>query len=347
VSEESPQTALGHRLSEPYTASLNPRTAKLVPETDSGSAWWRGARAPALPSRGMPTAAAVASALVVAACLAGCGTASERSAQRTGTVVHPRACGTQRPRPGAYEHVVWIVMENRSYSKVMHARYIRALAANCGLATNYRAVAHPSLPNYIAMTSGSTQGVTDDADPSAHRLAASSIFSQLGRDWRSLEESMPSPCKRQNSGAYVAHHNPAAYYTRLRRSCAARDVPLANPPDLSARFTFITPNRCNDMHDCGITRGDRWLATWMPRIFRSHEYRSGRTAVFLTWDEDDGTTGNHVLTLVISPRVRTGTRSGARFDHYSLLRTTEELLGLPARLGAARSAPDMRAAFGL
>lgn len=241
-------------------------------------------------------------------------------------------------------------MENKSYSKVMrshHAPYIHALAADCGLATNYRAVAHPSLPNYIAMTSGSTQGVADDGDPSAHRLSATSVFSQLGTDWRSLEESMPSPCQRQDSGAYAAHHNPAVYYTRLRRSCAARDVPLGNVPDLSARLTFITPNRCNDMHDCGIRGGDRWLATWMPRIFRSREYRSGRTAVFLTWDEDDGTSGNHVLTLVISRRIRPGTRSGARFDHYSLLRTTEELLGVARRLGAASRAPDMRAAFGL
>jgi hypothetical protein len=102
------------------------------------------------------------------------------------------------------------------------------------------------------------------------------------------------------------------------------------------------------MHDCGIARGDRWLATWLPRIFRSSEYRSGTTAVFLTWDEDDGKTGNHVLTLVMSRRIRPNTRSGARFDHYSLLRTTEELLGVRARLGAAaRSAPDMRAAFDL
>jgi phosphatidylinositol-3-phosphatase len=246
--------------------------------------------------------------------------------------------------------VVWIVMENKSYVKVMRshdAPYIHALAADCGVATNYWALAHPSLPNYIAMTSGSTQGVTDDAGPSTHRLTAPSIFSQLGRDWRSLEESMPSPCERHNSGAYSAHHNPAVYYTRLRPSCTARDVPLTDPPDLSARFTFITPNRCHDMHDCGIASGDRWLATWMPRIFRSREYRSGRTAVFLTWDEGYGRTGNHVLTLVISPRVPSGTRSGARFDHYSLLRTAEELLGVPASLGAAPSAPDMRAAFGL
>ena len=241
-------------------------------------------------------------------------------------------------------------MENKSYSKLMRtddAPYIRALAADCGLATNYRAESHPSLPNYVAMTSGSTQGVTDDAGPSAHRLAAPSIFSQLGRDWRSLEESMSSPCQRQNSGAYAVRHNPAAYYTRLRPSCAARDIPLANPPDLSARFTFITPNLCNDMHDCGITTGDRWLATWMPRILGSREYRSGGTAIFLTWDENDGSAGNHVLTLVVSPYTPIGTRSGARFDHYSLLRTTEELLRLRPNLGAAARASDMRAAFGL
>jgi phosphatidylinositol-3-phosphatase len=282
------------------------------------------------------TTAALASALALAACLGACGTESDRSAERARGGTHPHACGTERPRPGAYEHVVWIVMENHSYSQVMSsddAAYIHALAADCGVATNYWAVAHPSLPNYIAMTSGSTQGVSDDANPPSNTTGADNIFHQLpAGQSRSLQEDMPSNCFKRDSHPYSAHHNPEIYYTNLGSDCANYDVPLANPPDLSARFTFITPNRCHDMHHCGITSGDRWLAAWMPRIFRSREYRSGRTVVFLTWDEDDDKARNHVLTLVMSPRVRPGTRSGARFDHYSLLRTTEQLLGVPTLL---------------
>src|SRR5213079_1440463 len=99
------------------------------------------------------------------------------------------------------------------------APYLNKLASQCGLATAYKAISHPSLPNYIAMTSGSTQGITDDSGPSAHPLDVPSIFSQLGSDWRALEESMPSNCSLKNSGQYAVRHNPAAYYTNIRTAC--------------------------------------------------------------------------------------------------------------------------------
>ena len=157
---------------------------------------------------------------------------------------------------------------------------------------------------------------------------------------------MPAPCYHGDFGRYAVRHNPAAYFTGLRSSCAARDVPLARRLDLSARFTFITPNLCNDMHSCKTRVGNRFLAGLMRRIVNRPEYRAGRTAVFLTFDEDDGSAGNHIPTLVISPYTRPGTRSAGRFTHYSMLRTTEEMLGLP-KLGAARHATSMRRAFGL
>ena len=238
-------------------------------------------------------------------------------------------------------------MENKSFAQAMTGSYIHALAGACGVATRFSAEAHPSLPNYIAMTSGSTQGITDDAGPSAHRLRAPSIFSQLGSGWRALEESMPSPCDRGSSGLYAVRHNPAAYYVGLHASCLRRDVRLGAPPDLSARFTFVTPNLCHDMHDCSLATGDRWLAGFVPRVLASAQYRSGGTALFITWDEDDGSSANRVATLVVAPHTRPGTRAAARFDHYALLRTTDELLGLPVNLGAAARARSMRAAFGL
>jgi hypothetical protein len=260
-------------------------------------------------------------------------------------------CGTALTPPATYDHVVWVLMENHSYSEIIgssSAPYINQLARQCGSATTFTAETHPSLPNYIAMTSGSTQGITDDNDPSSHPLNVPSIFSQLGAGgWRSLEESMPSNCYLTNSGQYAVRHNPAAYYTNIRTDCGAYDVPLASTPDVSARFTFVTPNVCSDMHSCSISTGDSWLASFLPKVFSSAAYQAGRTAVFLTWDEDDSSQSNRIPTLVVAPSVVPGTSSGTAFTHYSMLRTTEELLGLGSFLGNAATATSMRSAFNL
>lgn len=270
----------------------------------------------------------------------------------------PAPCGTRRRAPRRWRHVVWIVMENKSYDQVIGARqapYINRLAARCGSATRFFAESHPSLPNYIAMTSGSPQGIRDDDDPDSHRLAVPSIFSQLGSDWRALAESMPGNCALHNSGLYAVRHNPATYYTNIRAACRRQDVPLRARLDVSARFTFITPNECNDMHSCPrspdrptqVAIGDAWLARRLPQILNGREYRAGRTVVIVTWDEDDGSASNRIPTLVISPTTRRGTRSAVRFDHYSLLRTTEDLLGIRGHLGRAAGARSMRRAFNL
>lgn len=254
-------------------------------------------------------------------------------------------------KPARYDHVVWIVMENKAFADVIgssSAPFTSGLASACGLAGNFHGETHPSLPNYIAMTSGSTHGVADDGPPSSHPLSGASIFSQLGHGWRALQESMPRPCARTSSGRYAVKHNPAAYYASLRRSCGRQDVRLnASRPDISARFTFITPNLCNDTHDCGVSSGDRFLQRIVTRIVSSREYARGRTALFITWDEDDGSAANRIPTLVVSARTPAGTASRTRFNHYSLLRTTEELLGIRHRLGAAAHARSMRRAFGL
>jgi hypothetical protein len=240
-------------------------------------------------------------------------------------------------------------MENKPYDAIIgssSAPYENQLANECGLATNYFAVTHPSLPNYIAMTSGSTQGVTDDGPPAVHPLPTQSIFSQLGSGWRSLQESMPSNCLQTDVYPYAVKHNPAAYYTGIRGACATQDVPLGSTPDLSARFTLVTPNLCNDTHDCSVATGDSWLQDFMAEVYATPEWQADTTAVFITWDEDDNTASNHVATLVVAPTVPAGTTIGTTFDHYSLLRTTEELLGL-GLLGSAAGATSMRADFHL
>jgi hypothetical protein len=280
-------------------------------------------------------------------------------------------CGTAT-LPHAYHHVIWIWMENHSFSDIIgntsQAPYINSIASHCGLATNYHNTTHPSLPNYLAATSGIAQGslpVTTYTDCNVSvicDMTVGSVFGQ-GESWKAYEESMPSNCDKSNSGEYAARHNPAVYYTSLS-GCSSKDVPYTKlATDLAdsalPAFSFITPNLIDDMHDGTIAQGDAWLARNLPVILNSPQYRSGTTAVFVTWDEGSGgypiedcdnsgvtDTSCKVPTIVISPTTPAGTKSGTFFDHYSLLGTTEQLLGLP-RLASASSATTMTAAFHL
>jgi phospholipase C len=263
-------------------------------------------------------------------------------------------------------------MENHSLKDIIgnttQAPYLNSLAAKCGLATDYHNITHPSLPNYLAATSGiarrSLPATTylDCTVSVVCRMTAPSIFGQ-GETWKAYQESMPSNCARSNSGEYAIRHNPPPYYTSLS-GCASRDVPYTRlATDLAGNalpaFSFITPNLIDDMHDGTIAQGDAWLASHLPAILNSTPYKSGTTAVFVTWDEGSGgypvqecddtdvtNTSCIVPTIVISPSTPAGIRSGAFFSHYSLLATAEQLLGLP-RLASASSAPAMTAAFHL
>lgn len=266
---------------------------------------------------------AVASAVLATACSSG-GPARSAAphAQATQQVSGPpdapgsadRPCGVASRAPSAYQHVIWIVFENHSADEVIgapEAPYTTSLARRCGSASAFGSESRPSLPNYIAMTSGDTQSLSDDAPPSEHPLDVPNIFAQLGGRWRLGAEGMPSPCSSTDAGRYAVKHNPAAYYTNLGASCAAQDLPLTTPVDISAAFTFLTPDLCHDTHDCPVDCGDSWLQATLPGILDSATYAAGRTAVFVTWDEPaDGADGGNVPTLVIAPSVTSGQRRG-------------------------------------
>jgi hypothetical protein len=270
-------------------------------------------------------------------------------------------CGHPGPPPVRYDHVVWIWMENHSVDAVLGLSaptpFEHQLAAACGSGTAYRAVGSPSLPNYIAATSGGTNGIHDDAAPSAHRLDTDNLFRLVraaGGTARSYEEAMAATCQLDNSGRYAVKHNPQAYYVNPsdRAACQQDDVPLGDltggalvtalAANVLPTFTFITPDLCHDTHDCGVADGDRWLQDWVTPILASPAYRSGGTAVFVVWDEP-----TPMPVLVISPTTPAATTSAVAFDHYSLLRTTEELLGLGPLLGRAAAATSMRTEFGM
>jgi len=229
--------------------------------------------------------------------------------------------------PPTWDHIVWLVFENKTASAVIgnaNAPYLSGLANKCGNAAGMVAETHPSLPNYIWMTAGSQKGVTDDAAPASHKLSGAEIFKSIP-DWRSLQESMPSNCLKTNSGQYAVRHNPAAYYTDLP-SCSTRDVPLTSTPDLSAKFTMIEPNLCHSMHDCSVSSGDTWASTFVPKLLDSPEYQAGHTIIFITFDENDGTAGNHIPTIVISPSTKVGTVVTTTYNHCNMQHTTIKLL---------------------
>jgi hypothetical protein len=263
-------------------------------------------------------------------------------------------CGVTATAPAHYQHVVWIWMENQTWSDVFgnaSAPYLNMLAGKCATDSAYASVGSPSLPNYLGATSGSTQGVADDDDPSAHTFTVDNLFRQVrtaGGTERSFVESMPGPCGLVSAGSYAAKHNPAVYYVggSDRAACQADDVPFTEFPAVLASgelptYTSITPNICDDMHSCPIATGDQWLATWVPQILNTASYRDGTTALFIVWDEP-----TPLANVVVAPSVRPGTVSGTAVNQYSLLRATEEMLGLPL-LGQAATAPDLRTIFGI
>jgi phospholipase C len=250
-------------------------------------------------------------------------------------------------------------MENHTAQSVLgssSAPFERDLAALCGSAANYRAVGSPSLPNYLAATSGSTHGVHDDAAPGSHLLTDDNLFRQVraaGGTARSYEEAMPANCATGGSGRYAVKHNPQAYYRGDddRAACEHDNVPLGSldsgalAQDLAGNqlptFSFVTPDLCNDTHDCNVDVGDEWLRNWVGLLLASVPYRAGRTAVFVVWDEP-----TPMPLLVIAPSVPRGSTAAPAFDHYSLLQTAEDMLGLPL-LEAAATATSMRGEFGL
>lgn len=293
--------------------------------------------------------------------------------------------------PGQVHHVVWIWMENESYSSVIgnaNAPYQNELAHQCGTAANSHNESHASLDNYIAATSGQNilnTSFTNDCSPSPHAnncvTSSQSIFSQTdaaGDSWRGYNEDMPSNCDQTNSGNYAVRHNPAAYYTTLS-TCGQYDIPMGSAATRTGAFyddvrngslpsfSFVTPNLIDDAHNSSTAVGDSWLSGIVPLIINGPNYQNGDTAIFITNDEgcggscgpdyavnencasqalDAAQPSCHIPTIVVAPYTPAGITDSAFYTHYSMLRTTEELLGLPL-LGLAATANSMTSNFNL
>jgi hypothetical protein len=251
--------------------------------------------------------------------------------------------------PPVFGRVVVIVFENRELGQVLESRdapTFRGLARRYALLTGYRAVAHPSLPNYLALVSGSTQGITSDCTScGVNAPSLADTLERSGRTWKTYTEGLPGPgFTGASAGRYAKKHNPFLYFAdvvarpdRLRRivplGLFSRDLRAGRLPD----FSLVVPDLCHDMHDCSVATGDAWLRAFLRPLLRSPALEGG--VVFVVFDEGASSEGGggHVPALVLGPLVRPGSRSGTRLDHYGLLRTIEEAWDLPL-LGRSRGA---------
>jgi hypothetical protein len=276
------------------------------------------------------------------------------------------ATETPAPTPGPttapldkVTKVLTVVVENHSLAQMQTGMpYTYELAQQYGYATNWTAVRHPSLPNYLAMAGGSTFGVTDDANPTSHPIGGPSVFGAAlarGKTAKSYQEGMTSNCRATSSGQYAPKHNPWAYFVDERAACQTFDVP-AGTTSSGALLTDIvsgqlpnvgeiTPDLCNDAHDCSLSTADDWLRDWMAQVFAGPDWRSGHLAIVITADEDNGSQGNKVLTTVIHPSQNHHVVS-TPLTHYSWTRMMTDLVGAPC-LQSACTAPDATTAFGL
>lgn len=266
------------------------------------------------------------------------------------------------PPPGQtsvrFGHVFIVVEENHNYSEVVASSsmpYLNGLANQYGLASNYFANAHPSIPNYFMLTAGQTLTLIDALTPQTFPVSDDNVVRELiaaGKTWKSYAEDLPSVgYTGGDSGKYAVRHNPLAYMTDVQNDAAqklnlvpftqfAADLPTANLPE----YSFIVPNLCNDAHDCPLSTADSWLKTNIDPVIQSPGFQKDGLLiiVFDEADTQDFTAGGgHVAVVIVSPLVKRGYKSIAFYQHQSVLRLSLEGLGVMKLPGDAASAPAM------
>jgi hypothetical protein len=249
---------------------------------------------------------------------------------------------TALPMP---DHIVIAVLENHSYSQIIGsvaAPFINSLANDTlsALFTDSHGITHPSQPNYLILYSGSTQGVINDQVPSGNPFTTANLGRQLidiGKTFITYSEGLPEAgYNGATSGYYARKHNPAANWmgTGTNQVSVTTNQPLTAFP--SGDFTllptvcYVVPNLNNDMHNgsdpARITTCDEWISNNLGGYI---QWAKANNSLFiLTFDEDDRSSGNHILTVFTGQMVKAGQYS-TRIDHYSVLNTIENMYGLP------------------
>ncbi|MDQ2913440.1 MAG: hypothetical protein M3T56_09310 [Chloroflexota bacterium] len=229
-------------------------------------------------------------------------------------------------------------MENKTPAQALAGAFTKSLASQYSLAINYHGVGRPSLPNYLALTSGQTFGIQDNGYRALPDVGIGRQLTEARIPWRAYMEGLAAGCF-DSPYPYAVRHNPFAFYGG---TCPSNVVPLSElDADLRSntpRFVWITPDVCHDGHDCALSEADAWLSRVVPTILASPAWRNDGV-LFVVWDEGDPQLANQMPLIVITPKTQQG-ESAQPYDHYSLLATIEDLFGL-SRLGLAASAKPL------
>jgi acid phosphatase len=293
---------------------------------------------------------AVAASLVLSACATSPSELPSVGSIAPSLVIPSASASATTPSGSTHpSHVFVVIFENQAADTALgpDAPYLASLAARYGNATNYEATTHPSQPNYLELFSGSTQGVTDDKP---HDLSAPSLADQLegaGFSWRVYAENYPGGCftgpvsldGADGKGDYRRKHNPAISFTAISGDATrcANITDFSHFDPAASDVAFIVPNQCNDMHDCPIATGDAWAKRFLGPPIASPAMADG--ILFITWDEAHGNSANHIATIVVAPRLAAPVASAKSYGHPSLLRTIEQLYGLPCLADACKAEP--------
>ena len=300
---------------------------------DGHPRWTRAAALPIIPCVDPRTTAFVL-AIALTAALAG---------------PSPAAISSRAADSPALDHVIVIIMENKSYDEVRNETYTASLIQQYASFSASYAVTHPSQPNYLALWGADTYGVTNDnCPPAGSPYVAENLghaCEAAGLTWRAYSEMLPSAgsavCSASGS-LYTRKHDPWTQYSNLTHANErpyedlALDISAGTLPNLA----FVIPNNCNNSHNggaCTTTFADTWLATQMPAMLNAVGQKG---LVILTWDEDDFTLSNHILTVFAGQPVIPGVVSGQVINHYTVVRAICEMLGL-APFGQAASQPGI------
>jgi hypothetical protein len=246
--------------------------------------------------------------------------------------------GAGQVRPSTpFQKVMIVVLENTDYAQALKQPFLARLAREGGLLSNFHAVAHPSQPNYVALTAGTAHGV-DSNDPVTLAIRhIGDLLEAKGMNWKVYVEDYPGDCfLKKDAGDYVRKHVPFLSFQNIqadRQRCHDRVVNSSElagdiTSDRLPRYSLFIPNTKNDGHDTDVTKADRWLSHTFGPLLRDPRFTRGLLLV-VTFDEaGEHDSNNHIYTSLWGEGVRPGSSSDAHYDHYSLLRTIEDRLGL-------------------